>query len=70
MYRDVLILTLFVYFIGGILVSFTLSKVYYKPSINWVQNAPLATHVHKDKICFEWQGKYKTQVVSCIKRGN
>ena len=42
-----------------------------KPAeINWVENAPLATHVHKDKICFEWQGKYKTQVVSCIKRGN
>ena len=36
----------------------------------WIQNAPLATHIHKDKICFEWQGKYKTQVVSCIKRGN
>ena len=44
--------------------------LYQTTDINWVQNAPLATHTHKDKICFEWEGKYKTQVVSCIKRGN
>jgi len=36
---------------------------------NWVQNAPLSTHVEKDKMCFQWESKYKSQVTSCIKRG-
>ena len=34
----------------------------------WVQNTPLTTVVHKKKLCYQWEGDYKTQVVACIKR--
>lgn len=36
----------------------------------WVQNVPKSTHVHKNKMCYSWEGDYNTQVVACIKRGN
>ena len=35
--------------------------------LKWIQNPPKSTHVHKLKTCFQWETKYKTQLVACVR---
>jgi len=52
-------------FFTGVTLGHNLGKL---ERFKWIQNQPLATHVHKDKTCFEWETKYNTQLIACVRR--
>lgn len=35
--------------------------------LNFVDMPPKAIHEWPDKICYSWEGKYKTQIITCIR---
>ena len=38
-----------------------------REEVKWVQNPPKSIHVHKEKLCFQWETKYNTQLVACVR---